>query len=475
LVAPTGTGKTTIAAKHIEQEENKHVLWLTHRRELVFQPRDRLTEFGIEAGVILAGEPLNQMARVQIASIQTLWSRCIRGSTDLPHANLIFVDEAHHVRARTYRHIIESYPEARVVGMTATPCRRDGRGLGSTFDVMVETPQIEQMIEMGYLVKTRVWAPSTPDLTGVHTRKGDYVEAELAERVDRPELVGDIVTHWHRLGDGRQTIVFATSVAHSIHLCEEFVKSDVKAAHIDGFTPKDERDEILRQLAAGDVKVVVNCQVLTEGFDCPDVGTIVLARPTRSMGLYRQMLGRGLRPAPGKCDCLVLDHAGATFAHGHIEEPVVWTLREDRKAFTKPKERNGECAERRLLACTECGAVRTGGKPCPECGHMPRRHGEHLEVIDGDLEHLERGGARRPYQYSHQEQRAFYLGLLHLALARGNKPGAAAHRFKEKFNRWPDRLWQHLPPVAPSGEVLAWDRHCRIRYAKAMEKAAACG
>jgi superfamily II DNA or RNA helicase len=357
LVAPTGTGKTTIAAKHIEQEENKHVLWLTHRRELVFQPRDRLTEFGIEAGVILAGEPLNQMARVQIASIQTLWSRCIRGSTDLPHANLIFVDEAHHVRARTYRHIIESYPEARVVGMTATPCRRDGRGLGSTFDVMVETPQIEQMIEMGYLVKTRVWAPSTPDLTGVHTRKGDYVEAELAERVDRPELVGDIVTHWHRLGDGRQTIVFATSVAHSIHLCEEFVKSDVKAAHIDGFTPKDERDEILRQLAAGDVKVVVNCQVLTEGFDCPDVGTIVLARPTRSMGLYRQMLGRGLRPAPGKCDCLVLDHAGATFAHGHIEEPVVWTLREDRKAFTKPKERNGECAERRLLACTECGAV----------------------------------------------------------------------------------------------------------------------
>ena len=313
IVLPTGAGKTVVMSEIGRGAENMHVLVLVHRRELVFQARDKFRMFGIEAGIILAGEPMNLMARVQIASVQTLWSRCVRGKTDLPHADIVFIDEAHHVPARTYRHIIAAYPEAQIIGLTATPCRRDGRGLGSVFDVLIEGPQVADLTKQGYLVGTKVFAPSRPDLMGVRVRHGDYVEADLATRMDRAELVGDAITHWHRHADRRKTVLFATSVAHSVHLKDEFIKSGVKAEHIDGSTPKDERDDILARLASGELEVVVNCAVLCEGFDLPDIGCIVLARPTKSMGLFRQMVGRGLRPAPGKDHCLVLDHAGAVF------------------------------------------------------------------------------------------------------------------------------------------------------------------
>src|SRR6478736_2222037 len=205
LVAPTGSGKTFIATTIIRNAINKHVLFLAHRRELIKQARKHLAKFGVHAGVILAGEPTNRMRGVQVASIQTLHARCIRHGQDLPPANIIFIDEAHHAPATTYRTIVARYPDAQIIGMTATPCRRDGRGLGGIFERLIECPQVSELIKLGYLVRTKVYAPSTPDLKGVHTRQGDYVESELAERVDRPELVGDIVSHWHRLADRRPT------------------------------------------------------------------------------------------------------------------------------------------------------------------------------------------------------------------------------------------------------------------------------
>ena len=235
VVMPTGTGKTLVASEIIRREPDRHVLFIAHRRELIHQAAGKLGEFGVKAGTILAGEPANHMLGVQVASVQTLWARGFRSkSIELPPANIVFIDEAHHVRARTYQKIIEAYPDARVIGLTATPCRRDGRGLGNVFKRLIESPQVAVMIEQGFLVPTRVYAPSKPDLRGVHIRQGDYIDKELAARMDRPELVGDVVTHWHRHAERRRTVVFASTVGHSIHLKDEFVKAGVKAEHIDG-------------------------------------------------------------------------------------------------------------------------------------------------------------------------------------------------------------------------------------------------
>jgi DNA repair protein RadD len=473
LVAPTGAGKTEIACGIIQDLADQTVLFLAHRRELIFSARDKLARWGIPAGVILAGEVSDPAQRVQIASIQTLWSRQKRDAGWLPSADVVFVDEAHHSPATTYRKLIEHYKESCIVGLTATPSRADGRGLGGIFDSMVECPQVPDLIDRGYLVKTKVYAPTTPDLKGVKVRMGDYHEGQLAARMDTPKLVGDIISHWHRLAGRKKTVVFASSVGHSIHLKEEFVKSGVRAEHIDGKTDSVERDRILKRLSDGDLELITNCMVLTEGWDQPDVGCLVLARPTKSMGLYRQMVGRAIRTFPGKDHALVLDHAGATFQHGFIEEPVTWTLDPDKRAVSQINEARkdrGEAASN-LVACSNCDAIRTAGKPCPECGHMPKRPGDYHAVIDADLALLDINGQHQA-AYSPEQRQAFYQQLLFIAHQRGYKSGWAGHKFKEKFGRWPS-FERDLPPQPPSPEVASWVRHRQIAYAKAMQKASA--
>jgi superfamily II DNA or RNA helicase len=230
---------------------------------------------------------------LQISSIATLHARAIRANViDLPSADLVIVDEAHHARARSYTKIIEKYPHAVILGLTATPCRGDGRGLGNVFECLVECPSVAELIADGHLVPTKVYAPSLPDLRGVSVKRGDYVESQLAERMNNTRLVGDVVEHWHRLGERRQTVIFATGVAHSLHIRDEFRRAGVLAEHIDGTTPVEEREAILGRLAAGKVEIVCNAMVLTEGWDQPSVSCLVLARPTKSLGLCRQMVGR---------------------------------------------------------------------------------------------------------------------------------------------------------------------------------------
>ena len=290
--------------------------------------------------------------------------------------------------------------------------------------------------------------------------------------MDTPILVGDIVVQWLRLNPQRlRTIVYAVNVAHAIHLCEEFVRAGVRAAHIDAKTQKEERDETLKKLSSGDIEVVCNCMVLTEGLDVPELGCIVLARPTKHMGLYRQMVGRGLRPFPGKDHVIVIDHSGATFRHGFVEDPVNWTLHEDERADAPAHQARiakGAAPAIALVACTKCSAIRSAGKPCPECGHMPKRPGQDIDVLDADLHRLDRNGRLNPADYTEDQRIEFHRMLTHIGAARGYKPGWAAHKFKERFSQWPPR--HGLPPLEPNPEVHAWERYTRIRYAKAMQK-----
>src|SRR5215471_17915045 len=259
LVAPTGSGKTVIASEIIRDAvaHGQRVLFLDHRRELTKQASRKLYDLSVDHGIIQAGFPPRPNEKVQVASIQSLHRRAIRSrSIELPPADLVIVDEAHHSPAETYKRLLAQYPLAIIVGLTATPCRGDGRGLGNIFQVLIECPSVAELIDGGYLVGTRVYAPTRPDLTGVHVRHGDYVEAELAFRMNTAKLVGDVVEHWLRLGEHRPTVVFAVDVAHSVHLRNEFRRTGVLAEHIDGSTPLEERDRILRQLADGTIDVV---------------------------------------------------------------------------------------------------------------------------------------------------------------------------------------------------------------------------
>lgn len=469
LVAPTGAGKTVIASAVVASAVDKgsRVLFLAHRRELIQQAGAKLWSYGIDPGVILSGHSGRPEAQVQVASVQTLWARAFRSNAiDLPPADLIVLDEAHHVRSRTYRKILEAYPDAVVLGLTATPCRGDGRGLGNVFDAMVECPSVADLVKLGFLVPTKVYAPSTPDLAGVQTQRGDYVEKQLAERVDTPQLVGDIPDHWHRLAEGRQTVVFATGVEHSVHIRDAFRASGVWAEHIDGSTPVEERERILRQLGEGKVQVVTNCAVLTEGWDQPSVSCLILARPTRNMGLFRQMAGRVLRPAPGKDHALILDHAGAVFQHGFPEDPVRWTLAADKRAESAQQGAGGYGNERRLTTCPECHAVRMAGRPCTACGWRPRPRGAAVDVADGELAHVDQDGTAKAPEY---DQASFYRQLLGIAEEKGYRRGWASHKFKEKFGKWPP--FRYTRAEVPSPAVRSWVRSRQIAYAKAMEKA----
>jgi superfamily II DNA or RNA helicase len=470
LVAPTGSGKTVIAAAIVRDavDRDQRVLFFSHRREITKQTHQKLYDLGIDAGILQAGFPARPGQPVQVASVQTLHARAIRGSSiDLPPANLVIVDEAHHARAETYQAVLAKYPNAILLGLTATPCRKDGRGLGNVFDVLVECPQVDELVERGFLVPTVVYGPPNPiDLSGVRTQAGDYVETQLSERMNTDGLVGDVVTHWHRHADRRRTIVFAVDVAHSRHLRDEFLRANVWAEHLDGSTPTDERDVILKRIANGETEVVVNCMVLTEGFDCPDVGCIVLARPTKSLGLFRQMAGRGLRPAPGKENLILLDHAGATLQHGFLDDPIAWTLDTDRKATNRSHEARGGTRTSRLCECSKCGAIRVAGERCRACGFLPAAPPRSVEFIDADLARLDR--QRRPIGDATPDKARWQRELAYIARERGYRPGWASHKFKEKFGHWPTR--KDVAPIMPSAEVRSWVRSRQIAYAKAMAK-----
>jgi DNA repair protein RadD len=474
LTAPTAAGKTVIAAAVIKTAVAQHwpALVVSHRREIISHTSSKLTAHGIRHGIIQAGVDPRLMEIVQVASVQTIHSRAFRSKTVLlPPAKLVIVDEAHHVLARTYQQIVDAYPDAIILGLTATPCRGDGRGLGGIFEVMIECPQVADLIDQGYLVRTKVFAPVDPDLKGVKTVQGDYHEGQLGDRMDRADLVGNIVTDWHKHGERRKTVAFAVNVQHSIHIRDEFLKSGARAEHIDGGTPKPERDAILARLASGETELVTNCMVLTEGWDLPSIGAIILARPTKKMGLFRQMIGRGLRPAPGKTDCIVLDHSGAVFRHGLVEDPVEWTLDPDRRATSKAHDARGSRGtEAGLLECSQCGAMRLGGQPCPHCGFMPKRPPKAIEFRDGELGQVA-GGKARANEYDRATRDRWHGMLTAIALERGYAPGWVAHKYREKFNTWP--AWGIKPePIEPTPECRSWVKSRQIAYAKAKSRAA---
>ena len=420
LQLPVGAGKTVVAA-HIMAAvvaRNERVLFLVHRRELIMQAVERLRAYAaIEPGIILAGEPEPPDRPAQIASIQTLARRV------KPAARLLIIDEAHHAVAESYMNLLACYPGAFVLGLTATPARLDGRGLSDVFDHLVSGISVASLIEQGVLVKPRTFGPSSPDLSGVHTLAGEYNQAEVEPIMGT--LVGDVVSHWKRLAEGRRTVVFCVSVAHSLLVCAAFRREGVSAEHIDGSTPKAVREEALARLAAGETTVLCNCELLGEGWDLPALEVAVLARPTASLVVHRQQIGRIMRAAENKDGALVLDHSGNTKRHGFIDEPIAWSL--DGK---KKLERIGPLVK----TCKVCYAIcQLHDSVCMECGTaFP------VTAAPSDVPDTVEGLLHEYHQKSPWEQRlTFYREQVTEASRLQRRLGWARNRYRERFGEWP--------------------------------------
>ena len=352
-------------------------------------------------------------------------------------------DEAHRSIAPSYTKLLAQYPNAILLGLTATPVRSDGRGLGALYEDLVEVSTVAKLTAEGYLVPTIVYAPVVPDLSGVRVRAGDYVGDEIQAIMDKQELVGNVVRDWQARAATRKTLVFASGVAHSMHLAEAFREAGVNAAHIDGGTEHEDRRQIMRALEHGDLQVLCNCDVATEGFDCPPVSCIVLARPTKSYGLYLQIVGRGLRPYDGKEDCIVIDHAGAVYQHGFVTEAGDWSLDPDETVQERREKKAAENkAQDKLIHCRECGrnySLEKDGVHCPSCGAKPTQQAKELNMREGRLRRV-----KTPAKPKKDEKERFWTSCLYQCAHTGRPCGAAAHMYRNKFGIWP-RGFEWMP------------------------------
>ena len=470
LVAPTGSGKTVMATAIIERLR-RPTLWLAHRKELIDQAARRLQAHGLVVGIVMTGHAPMPLASVQVASVQTLIRR------DKPDAELIVIDECHHATAESYQSILDAYPTAHVVGLTATPFRLDGHGLGDLFGELVVAAWPDELCDAGVLHRPKVWASKSPDLRGVKMIAGDYSTGALATRANTCELNGDLVQTWHKRAAGKRTVLFAVDVPHSKAITHAFREAGVAAEHLDGSTPPEMRDAILERLRTGQTLVVSNCMVLTEGWDLPALECAILARPTASLNLHLQMIGRVMRACDGKQGAIVLDHAGNHHVHGLVTRRLTYTLSGERVGHTEPLG---------LRRCRQCGLFfELYIYACPECGWTPSQSevkprelpavtgpGELAEFDDESFDYRrqvwnaieaerqamnyregwsfhrfeERFGVKPvvvegelvdPHHATIEQKRVVFERLTQLADARGFKPGWASHRFRELFGCWP--------------------------------------
>ena len=471
LVLPTGAGKTHVAAHLIRSAVDKgnRAIFLAPRRELVYQTSEKLSDVEVHHGVMMAGEPTTLYPQVQVGCIPTLHRRCMQENSRLrlPSAKLVLVDEAHLSVAETARAIINAYADqgAVVIGLTATPCRGDGAGLGKIYDDLVEGSNICELTDRGYLVPARYFGGEKPNLEGVKTQAGDYNQKELGERVNKVELIGDVVQNWARLAQDRQTFVFAVNVAHSRALCDEFQSIGVAAEHLDGKTPNEERAEILQRLRKGETQVLCNCEVMTYGVDFPPVSSIVLAKPTKSIARYFQMVGRGLRTHPGKDDCLVLDHAGAVQQIGFVDEPMPWSLDGKEKVQDRIEKRERE--EPEPIKCKSCGHEFRPAPMCPFCGaEQGGTYQKAIEAHEAELREIDRKKKMADQrQWTMEDKRLFFGELKSIARRHGYRDGWIAHKYRARFGVWPNPV-KDAPMVEPSMETQAWVKSQNIRYAK---------
>lgn len=376
IVAPCGAGKTVLFS-YMAGRASERTYIIAHRQELLDQISNTLSAFDVPHGFIAAGYPATR-DRVQVCSVQTLVNR------HTPPPGLVIIDEAHHATSKSYITLLAKWDQARAIGVTATPERLDGRGLGDVFDELVLGPSVADLISSGNLVPYRIYAPSRPDLTGVKRVAGDYARGELAGAVDRPTITGDAVAHYQRLAYGRRAIVFCVSIQHARHVAMAFQAAGIQSAWLEGGMAPTERKRTVQAFREGRIQILTSCDLVSEGFDLPAIEVAIMLRPTQSLALWIQQAGRALRPMEGKPEALILDHAGNVFRHGMPDADREWSLLGRPKGAGRQREQ-----EVSVKVCQKCFAAQApGAVRCVYCGYeFPIQHRQ-VDEKAGELEEV---------------------------------------------------------------------------------------
>ncbi|RLB43377.1 MAG: hypothetical protein DRH30_03275 [Deltaproteobacteria bacterium] len=311
-----------------------------------------------------------------------------------------------------------------IIGLTATPERLDGKGLGDVFDAIVEEVTVRELIDSGHLADYEYFAPHVPDLDGVKKTGGDYNRGATAKTMNKPSITGDLIAHYSKHLSGKRALVFAAGVKHSQSIVECFVEAGVPTAHLDAKTPTSVREAVLASFGRGDILVVSNVDLFDEGFDVPECQGVLIARPTASFVKHRQMIGRCLRPKADESNAVILDHAGNFLRHGMPDDITEWDLAD------KPGKKSDAPRHKQ---CPVCFAVLPmGAQECTACGHIfgavPRSG---PEFVDGDLSRV------KQKRWTKIEKRELYTSLMAKARAMGYKPGWAKRRYRAKVKVWP--------------------------------------
>lgn len=449
---PTGAGKTRTAAEIVigALRKGNRVCFTVPAISLIDQTVEAFEAEGIrDIGVIQASHPRTDYgAPVQIASVQTL-SR--RGK---PDCEMVVVDECH-LRFDVIADWMRADPRKVFVGLSATPW---AKGMADDWQNLVVPVRMQELIDAGYLSPFRVFAPSHPDLSGVRTSMGDYRESDLEAVMSDNRLVADVVDTWLKRAESRPTLVFAVNRAHAAHLQERFAAAGVRMGYCDAHTDRIERKVLFDRMARGELAGICNVGTLTTGVDA-DVRCVVMARPTKSEMLFVQCIGRGLRTAPGKDDCLILDHAD-----NHARLGFVTDIHHDRLLSGSDKREltRKEKGEPMPKECPSCGALKAG-RVCGVCGFEPVQRSE-IEHEDGDLVEV----TVKPRKATTADKQRFWSMANYVDRERNKGGKLAKALYRGKFGVWPKNLDSR--PVAPDSDFLSYERSRRIAYAKRMEK-----
>lgn len=408
IVAPCGAGKTVIIAEMARSATAKgnRVLTLVHRKELYGQTWNTFYEAGVN------------MSLCNVMMVQTAARRLDR----LPEVALIITDENHHCPAKSYRRIYNHFEGTPTVGVTATPVRLNGGGLGDVNDILVEGVDTAWLIKNGYLAPYEYYAPTLLDTSGIRIKNGEYSNTDVAKALSERKIYGDVIRHYREYAGYGKAICYCASVEWSRHMADEFTKAGIDAVHIDAATPRDEREKVIQRFRDGDIRIICNVDLVSEGFDVPDCSVSILLRPTQSLALHIQQSMRCMRYRPGK-RAVILDHVGNYLRHGMPDEKREWTLETEKRA------KKNAASMVHIRTCENCYAVfPSQSRICPACGTAVAAAREVKEEKSARLERIE--GFK--LDFSSPDDCNSYLELLNYARRKGYKAGWAYYQARTR-------------------------------------------